>query len=95
LQRFTDGHVIAVEALLRWTHPRLGRIGPDEFIPIAEQTGLINELGTWVLKTACATLGALTVDYGHEVQLGINVSAHQLRDAALPRIVAATLAAPA
>jgi diguanylate cyclase (GGDEF)-like protein len=87
LQRFADGHFVAVEALARWGHPQLGQVGPDEFIPIAEQSGLINDIGAWVLSTACASLHVLDAAYGHPMQLGINVSTQQLRDPALPTIV--------
>ncbi|MDF2841355.1 MAG: putative signal transduction protein containing an domain, partial [Clostridia bacterium] len=47
------GEIIGLEALIRWEHPDLGRIPPNEFIPIAEQTGLINSIGEWIIKTAC------------------------------------------
>jgi diguanylate cyclase (GGDEF)-like protein len=84
IQRFADGHIVAVEALVRWKHPRLGEVGPDEFIPIAEQTGLIGDIGAWVLQTACATLHVLDAAYATTLLLGINVSAQQLRDPDLP-----------
>jgi diguanylate cyclase (GGDEF)-like protein len=93
LQRFDDGRLVGVEALVRWHHPDLGQIGPDEFIPIAEQTGQINQVGTWILHTACAALPALAADYGHEMQLGINVSAQQLRNPDLQMIVSDALQA--
>jgi diguanylate cyclase (GGDEF)-like protein len=91
LQRFSDGHPAAVESLARWRHPKLGHVGPDEFIPIAEQTGLIGEIGAWVLQTACADLPALEAGYGHPLQLGINISAQQLRDPGLAASVAGAL----
>ncbi|HWI73117.1 MAG TPA: EAL domain-containing protein [Baekduia sp.] len=91
LQDFADGRTVAVEALVRWWHPDFGQVGPDEFIPVAEQTGLIGEIGAWVLDAACAELPALAAQHGPDLRLAINVSAQQLRDPAFPDAVASAL----
>jgi EAL domain-containing protein (putative c-di-GMP-specific phosphodiesterase class I) len=77
-----DGRVIGAEALIRWQHPRHGMVPPSDFIPLAEQTGLIVNLGDWVLKQACAQLGtwARTPETA-SLKLSVNVSAHQIRQA--------------
>ena len=75
-----------VEALLRWTHPMLGRIGPDEFIPLAERAGLIGELTRWVVDRAFADMAAWRAD-GLDVGVAINLSAIDLADTALPAAV--------
>ncbi len=67
--------VSGCEALLRWRHPEHGMISPAEFIPIAEDTGLIVELGDWVLKTACAE----AANWPDQVRLAVNVSPVQLK----------------
>lgn len=72
--------IIGVEALLRWKHPKLGMIYPKTFIPLAEQTGLINPIGEWVLRTACAQNKAWQ-DMGlPPVRMGVNVSVYQLKN---------------
>jgi diguanylate cyclase (GGDEF)-like protein/PAS domain S-box-containing protein len=74
-----SGRVVGAEALVRWHHPELGVIGPDQFIPVAEQTGLIVPLGEWALDEACgmlASLDALGID---DVSIAVNLSARQLR----------------
>ena len=69
--------VVGVEALLRWTHPKLGDIPPDEFIPIAEQSDLINQLGSWVLNEALKTLADWHQLGWKELSISINVSSRQ------------------
>ena len=74
--------VVGAEALLRWTHPRRGAVGPGEFIPVAEQSGLILPLGRWVLETACAQLARwATQPLAQALTLAVNVSVHQFRQA--------------
>jgi diguanylate cyclase (GGDEF)-like protein/PAS domain S-box-containing protein len=68
-----SGRMVGAEALLRWTHPVRGAISPSEFIPIAEESGLIGSLGTWVLATACREAGAWPTD----VRIAVNVSPAQ------------------
>jgi diguanylate cyclase (GGDEF)-like protein len=70
-----DNTITGCEALLRWRHPKLGMISPADFIPVAEETGLINQLGEWVLSTACAE--AATWPDG--IKVAINVSPIQFR----------------
>ncbi len=74
--------VIGAEALLRWTHPERGPVSPAEFIPVAEQCGLIVDLGEWVLQTACQQLARWSGMPGYAgLTLAINVSVHQFRQA--------------
>lgn len=84
-----NNRVSSCEALLRWRHPERGMISPAEFIPIAEETGLINQLGHWVLNTACAE----AVHWPDEVRVAVNVSPVQFRSQTLALNVAAALAA--
>jgi diguanylate cyclase (GGDEF)-like protein/PAS domain S-box-containing protein len=74
------GSLIGAEALLRWKHPRRGWVSPGEFIPLAEETGLILPLGNWVLETACRQLAAWAGrQETRHISLAINVSARQFR----------------
>src|SRR3954471_13260358 len=84
-----DGKVSSCEALLRWRHPERGMISPAEFIPIAEDSGLINQLGLWVLNTACAE----ATTWPDHVRVAVNVSPVQFRSPSLALNVAAALAA--
>lgn len=73
------GRIDSVEALVRWQHPEKGLIAPDVFIPIAEQLGLIDALGDWVLETAVAQIHNWTSSDGSSCRLSVNFSAMQLR----------------
>jgi diguanylate cyclase (GGDEF)-like protein len=76
------GGIVGAEALLRWRHPERGMVPPGEFIPLAEETGLIVPIGQWVLEAACAQLKRWTADpRAGALQLAINVSARQFRQA--------------
>jgi diguanylate cyclase (GGDEF)-like protein/PAS domain S-box-containing protein len=77
-----EGYPIGVEALLRWQHPQRGLVPPDEFIALAEETGLILPIGLWVLETACAQLAVWAADATtRELRIAVNVSARQFRQA--------------
>jgi diguanylate cyclase (GGDEF)-like protein len=77
-----DLRVEAVEALLRWKHPQRGFVAPDEFIPLAEQNGMIVDIGDWVLREACAQARRWH-DAGAAWQVAVNVSGVQFRDGSL------------
>jgi EAL domain-containing protein (putative c-di-GMP-specific phosphodiesterase class I) len=81
--------VTGCEALLRWRHPERGMISPAEFIPVAEDTGLIVELGEWVLRTACAEAAT----WPDHVRLAVNVSPVQLKCQTLALKITSALAA--
>jgi len=86
------GHPVGIEALLHWRHPELGILPPRQFIHIAEDTGLIVPIGEWVLKTACAEAKAWHQAGLPQLNVAVNLSARQFRDAQLAGKVAATLA---
>lgn len=72
-----SGKTIGLEALIRWNHPELGLVLPDKFIPVAEQTGLINPIGEWVLRKACMQNKAWQVSGLLSVRIGVNISTYQ------------------
>jgi diguanylate cyclase (GGDEF)-like protein/PAS domain S-box-containing protein len=74
-----SGDVEAYEALLRWQHPELGLLPPDEFIPLAEGSGLIVPIGRWVLHEACRYAAKLSRGEGRPIEIAVNVSARQLQ----------------
>jgi len=82
-----SGAVIGAEALMRWKHPELGSISPAEFIPIAEDTGLILSLGEWILRTALGQLRQWIDEGLPPLTLAVNVSAVQFRQSQLPELV--------
>nr|WP_326530876.1 EAL domain-containing protein [Rhodoferax sp.] len=76
------GRVVSAEALIRWVHPERGLVSPVQFIPLAEESGLILPIGTWVLETACAQLKEWEKSAAtRELKLAVNVSARQFRQA--------------
>jgi diguanylate cyclase len=76
------GEIVGFEALLRWNHPEKGRIAPNDFIPIAEETGLIVDIGDWVLRTACAT----AVSWARPFRVAVNVAPMQLNHELAKRV---------
>jgi len=89
----TNGRVIGVEALVRWQHPQYGIVAPNEFIPLAEESGAIVEVGRWVMREACAAAAGWADDpVLAQLSVAVNVSGRQLRDPGLARTVAVVLA---
>jgi EAL domain-containing protein (putative c-di-GMP-specific phosphodiesterase class I) len=84
-----DNKIVGCEALLRWRHSERGMISPAEFIPVAEETGLIDELGEWVLATACAEAAT----WPDDIKIAVNVSPVQFKSGTLALKIVAALAA--
>lgn len=81
------GRVVGMEALLRWQHPDLGLVAPNDFISILEETGLIVPVGEWVLYTACSQAKVWQEKYGVAFRMSVNLSARQFNDAELISVV--------
>ena len=86
-----SGEVSAVEALVRWQHPDRGLTSPDDFIPLAEETGLITPIGAWVLNRACSD----AAQWPENIRVAVNISATQFKGVGLVSMVADALAAGA
>ncbi len=87
----SDGHLVGVEALLRWHHPEWGAVSPAEFIPIAEASGLILPIGEWVLRQACAQAKQWQNEGLQDLVVAVNLSAVQFRQPGLTEMVAGIL----
>jgi|APLak6261680187_1056133.scaffolds.fasta_scaffold00947_1 diguanylate cyclase (GGDEF)-like protein/PAS domain S-box-containing protein len=85
------GQMVGAEALIRWRHPRLGMVSPADFIPLAEETGLIVPIGKWVIETACNQIKAWQNEGLPDISVAVNLSACQFEQEDLPRVVAQAL----
>jgi len=88
----STGAVVSMEALVRWQHPTLGIVAPTEFIPLAEETGLIIEIGRWVLTEACTQCAAWRAEGYDSIDVAVNVSGRQLEDSEFANDVERVLA---
>ena len=86
-----SGALVGLEALLRWRSPALGNVGPAEFIPVAEERGLITEIGSWCLDEACRQIRAWREAGLREIPVAVNVSSAQFSDSDLQRLVSDAL----
>ncbi|MDE2628305.1 MAG: EAL domain-containing protein [Burkholderiales bacterium] len=87
----TSGRICTIEALIRWAHPTRGLVSPLEFIPLAEQNGLIERIGQWVLRTACSDAVRWNLG-GSPLKIAVNLSPLQFNNPDLPKLVAGALA---
>lgn len=85
--RLSDGMVTGAEALVRWRHPQRGLVSPGEFIPLAEETGLIVPLGEWILRSACEQTRAWMKFGLPQFRVAVNLSARQFKDQQLPGLI--------
>jgi diguanylate cyclase (GGDEF)-like protein len=83
--------LIGVEALLRWQHPKIGLLQPRDFIPLAEETGLMVDIGAWAVKEACCQVRQLQEEGHDPLRLSVNLSPRQLRNRNLPEMIARVL----
>src|SRR5690606_25728938 len=87
-QATLDRAVFGFEALLRWSHPHRGAVSPAEFIPLAEEGGIISALGEWVLREACREAAS----WARPLKVAVNLSPAQFRDSQLPARIRQILA---
>ncbi len=86
-----SGQLVGVEALVRWQHPKLGVVSPDRFIPLAEEIGIIGDIGAWVLRTACQQLADWDRQGLQVPRMGVNLSVKQIDSEGLVDLVANVL----
>jgi EAL domain-containing protein (putative c-di-GMP-specific phosphodiesterase class I) len=86
-----SGEIVAIEALVRWQHPEKGLVPPNDFIPIAEETGFIEEIGEWVLKASCRQLRSWLNQGFRPLRVAVNLSGRQLENESLVEKVAEIL----
>ena len=86
-----SGELRGVEALLRWRHPELGLISPEEFIPLAEDTGLIRGIGAWVLEEACTQAARWRQELNPDFKISVNLSSRQMKRSDMAKLVAEIL----
>jgi len=82
--------VIGAEALIRWRHPELGQVPPSRFVPVAEESGMVGQMGEWVLRTACRQIRAWQ-NMGLTPQIAVNVSARQFQQYDVPQLVSTVI----
>ncbi len=82
--RLSDRQIVGVECLIRWDHPERGILAPFEFIEVAEETGAIVDMGTWIIQEACQTGKLLCDQAGRNIQIAVNISPRQFHD---PKLV--------
>jgi predicted signal transduction protein with EAL and GGDEF domain len=89
--RTADGTICCMEAMLRWRHPVLGLVRPEQFIRLAESTGMIVPIGEWALRSACRQLAEWRADGFPDLRMAVNLSTRQIQQPGLTELVTATL----
>ncbi|MEH6822610.1 MAG: EAL domain-containing protein [Motiliproteus sp.] len=86
-----SGQISGAEALIRWIHPSRGLVPPNDFIPVAEDTGLIREMGNWVISEACRAIGRINRSCNRALSVAVNISAKQFNDDGLIQYISSVL----
>jgi len=87
----TTGRVVGMESLLRWYHPKLGLLSPGNFIPLAEETGMIVPIGEWVMKQSCLEAKSICDDLGMDLSVSVNLSPRQFEQSNLLQVISEAL----
>jgi EAL domain-containing protein (putative c-di-GMP-specific phosphodiesterase class I) len=86
-----NGHIVGMEGLLRWTHPKLGEVPPSVFVPLAEETGLIVPIGAWAFRTACTEAMRLREELRMDFTISVNLSPRQFQQKDLLEVIEGAL----